>query len=148
MSIETMADHRQGVVMRDIDFERLALQVVSCLAVGLQSFPRKLKQYANPQLVQFGSDAAAQGPNENETHSGRMAGDHKLKIGFIDDDKPVTMTVKLPAAVHMQNRSNGRVARQISRACSLLRCWRDLWQWIGCSEGRADKSKMTKDSVV
>jgi hypothetical protein len=24
----------------------------------------------------------------------------KLKIGVIDDDKPVTMTIKLPAAVH------------------------------------------------
>jgi len=31
----------------------------------------------------------------------------KLKIGDIEDDKPVTMTIKLPAAVHLDLRAYG-----------------------------------------
>jgi hypothetical protein len=36
----------------------------------------------------------------------------KLKIGVIEDDKPVTMTVKLPAAVHRDLRAYAEVLKR------------------------------------
>jgi hypothetical protein len=36
----------------------------------------------------------------------------KLKISAIEDDKPVTMTIKLPAAIHSDPRVNAEVLKQ------------------------------------
>ena len=36
----------------------------------------------------------------------------KLKIGAIEDDKPVTMTIKLPAAVHRDLRAYAEVLKK------------------------------------
>ena len=36
----------------------------------------------------------------------------KLKIGAIEDDKPVTMTIKLPAAVHRDLRAYAEVLKR------------------------------------
>ena len=39
----------------------------------------------------------------------------KLKIGVIEDDKPVTMTIKLPAAVHRDLTAYGELLKREGR---------------------------------
>jgi len=41
-----------------------------------------------------------------------MTDTSKLKIGDIEDDKPVTMTIKLPAAVHRDLRAYAEVLKR------------------------------------
>ena len=60
----------------------------------------------------------------------------KLKIGSIEDDKPVSLTVKLPAIVYrdltayaeiLKRKADNRL--QIQRRWS-RRCWHKSWQQI------------------
>jgi hypothetical protein len=76
----------------------------------------------------------------------------KLNIGAIEDDKPVTMMTRLPAAVHRDLRAYGEALKRegghtIDLTRSLLRCWRDLWRLIGCFDEREGKFKLKVDSV-
>jgi muconolactone delta-isomerase len=76
----------------------------------------------------------------------------KLKIGVITDDRPVTMTIKLPASVHRDLSAYAAVlnetqARPLIRTRLLLQCWRDLWRRTGRSDVREDKFRKTKDTA-
>jgi hypothetical protein len=60
----------------------------------------------------------------------------KLKIGSIEDDKPVSLTVKLPAMVYRDLTAYAEILKREGRqstadpAMLVGRCWHDSWQRI------------------
>ena len=67
----------------------------------------------------------------------------KLKLGRIADDKPVKLTVELPATVHRDLVAYAEVlarttGNRTDRPAKLSRrCWSDSWQPTGLCKGAA-----------
>ena len=64
----------------------------------------------------------------------------KLKLGAIADDKPVKLTIEIPAALHRDLVDYAQVlgretGKSISEPAKLMPlCWRGLWRLIGHSQ--------------
>jgi hypothetical protein len=70
----------------------------------------------------------------------------KLKLGAIEDDKPVKLTIELPAAVHRdlvaaEALARERCRRVSNRPDSSRRCWRVSWPPTAPSRRRAAQRK-------
>src|SRR6516225_8739759 len=78
-----------------------------------------MENLADERWAQWCSENQARLPSERDRQSrsgaralSGVSDVSKLKIGAIEDDKPITMTIKLPAAVHRELRAYAEVLKR------------------------------------